>query len=83
MNKNLNMVLRYKLKQLRSDLNLTIDELCDEIDKFYKSKKIKTPRLNKSMISRWENNLSIPDLINLKKYVEFFNITYDDILKEV
>lgn len=66
-----------RLKKLRTDKNMTMDELSDAFYTFSKETEKddnKTIRINKSMISRWENNISSPDNKHMAIYAKFFDI---------
>ncbi|AVQ30367.1 helix-turn-helix domain-containing protein [Fusobacterium varium] len=56
------------LKQLRFEKNLSMDELCEKLNKLYNLK------ITKSMISRWENGQASPNNTYLSAYAKFFNI---------
>lgn len=62
------MKLGEKLKELRTQNKLTTKEL---------SIKLQT---SDASISRWENNLNIPDAEVIKKYCEYFSISADELL---
>ena len=57
-----------RIKELRSEYNLTLDELAEELD------------ISKSTISRYENNIRIPNADFVKKVSDFFNVSSDYIL---
>ncbi len=57
-----------RIKELRSEYNLTLDELAEELN------------ISKSTISRYENNIRIPNADFVKKVSEFFNVSSDYIL---
>lgn len=56
------------LKQLRLEKDLSMDELCEKLNKTYNLK------ITKSMISRWENGQASPNNSYLSAYARFFNI---------
>ena len=57
-----------KLKDLRIKSNLSMDSLIEKLNKKYDL------NITKSMISRWENNLSEPSNKFVAAYAKFFNI---------
>ena len=63
----------YRLKELRKPINepenhMTMEKLCDIFRNKYNLK------VNKSMISRWENGSAIPDNKHILAYAKYFNI---------
>ena len=54
-----------RLKELRESKNLTIVALAKEIN------------VSDAAISRWENQLRIPNIVDLRKIAEFFNVSAD------
>ena len=54
-----------RLKELRQSRNLTIWTLAKELN------------VSDAAISRWENQLRIPNIVDLKKIAEFFNVSAD------
>lgn len=61
-----------RLKKLRQEKNLTMDNLCDDINSRYPQLTI-----NKSMISRWESGEHDPTLGNVKYLSLYFNVSSD------
>ena len=60
-----------RLKELRKPNNgdsLSMDELCDIFKKRYGL------NINKSMISRWETGLSVPDNKHIVAYAKYFDV---------
>ena len=57
-----------RLKELRQNKKLTILELAKKIN------------VSDAAISRWENQLRIPNIVDLKKIAEFFNVSADYLL---
>lgn len=57
-----------KLKDLRIKSNLSMDSLIEKLNKKYDL------NITKSMMSRWENNLSEPSNKFVAAYAKFFNI---------
>lgn len=68
------MNLGDKLKYLRKDKNLTMEELCNIFNEKYNA------TINKSMISRWEANKTTPLNTYLTYYAKYFNVTLDYLL---
>ena len=54
-----------RLKELRTDKKLNYLELAKELN------------VNYTTISRWENQLRVPNIIELKKIAEFFGVSAD------
>ncbi|MDF2530874.1 MAG: cro/C1-type DNA-binding domain protein [Clostridia bacterium] len=63
-----------RLKNLRNSKKLTMDKLAEVLNEKYDSK------INKGMISKWENNLSEPSLDNAKVIANFFGKSLDYII---
>lgn len=61
-----------KIKQLREDRDMSIDMLVADM-------KSKFPgiEINKSMVSRWENDVNDPSLENAKYLSMYFNVSLD------
>lgn len=59
-----------KISELRKTRKLTQDELADEMG------------VSSQAVSKWENDLSIPDLPILVQLSEFFHVTLDDLVRE-
>ena len=57
-----------RLKELRIDKNLSYVQLAKELG------------VSHAALSRWENQLRIPNIIELKKIAEFFNVSADYLL---
>ena len=57
-----------RLKELRIGKGLSLRQLANEI------------QVNNTTIGRWENQLRIPNIIELKKIAEFFNVSADYLL---
>ena len=64
------------LKALRKEKELSMDELANQYNKKYNG------RLNKSTISRYENNLQEPMISVAKNLADFFNIPVDRLTGE-
>ena len=57
-----------RLKELRKENALSMDSLVEKLNRKYNL------NITKSMISRWENNLSEPSSKFITAYAKFFNI---------
>ena len=57
-----------RLKDLRNEKGLSLKQLAKELD------------ISDAAISRWENQLRVPNIIELKKIAEFFNVSADYLL---
>ena len=57
-----------RLKDLRTDKKLSLKQLAKELD------------VSDVAIGRWEKQLRIPNIIELKKIAEFFNVSADYLL---
>lgn len=64
-------VIGKKLKGLRIDNGLSMDMLVSDINRLYDVK------LNKGMVSRWENGENIPSLEYARCLVLYFNVSLD------
>lgn len=62
------METKDKIKKLRTDNNLSMEELCEKLNKSYNLK------ITKSMVSRWENGQTSPNNTYLAAYAKYFNI---------
>lgn len=63
-----------RLKKLRKSRGLSQDELCDELNKRFNTS------INKSMISKWENDKEEPRMDYARKLVNYFNTSLDYLL---
>lgn len=63
-----------KLKSLRKNKKLTMEQLADSLNKIYNTK------INKGMISKWENNLGEPSLDNIRTLASFYTVSLDYLL---
>ena len=63
-----------KLKNLRTRLGLSQEELAEKLNESFGS------NINKSMVSKWENNLGEPRLETARYLALFFGITLDELL---
>lgn len=63
------------LKKLRSERKLSIEQFVKEINSKYNSS------FSKSMVSRWENNLTDPKMEAVRIIADFFNVKLDDLLE--
>lgn len=64
-------MLGEKLKLLRKNNRLTLDELANEFNDKFKS------GAEKGTISKWENNKQIPNTKSLQMYCDYFNVSMD------
>ncbi len=62
------MTFGKKLKKLRTDNDLTQDELAEKIF------------ITRTAISKWESDRGYPSIDSLKTIAKFFNVTIDDLL---
>lgn len=63
-----------KLKDLRTSHSLTMEQLADKLNARYNSK------INKGMLSKWENNLGEPSLENMRILANFYKVSLDFLL---
>lgn len=63
-----------RFKKLRLDMNLTQEQLANEINKRYGYS------FSKATISQYENNKRIPEMTAIKKFVDYFNTSLDYLL---
>ena len=61
-----------RLKQLRTERELTIDNLVADMNQHYPDLNI-----NKSMVSRWENGVNDPSLDYAKHISMYFDVSLD------
>lgn len=61
-----------RLKQLRTERELTIDNLVADMNQRYPDLNI-----NKSMVSRWENGVNDPSLDYAKHISMYFDVSLD------
>lgn len=64
-------MLGEKLKLLRKNNRLTLDQLSEEFNSKFKS------GTEKGTISKWENNKQIPNTKSLQMYCDYFNVSMD------
>ena len=62
------MTLGEKIKGLRKDTNITQEELAEKIG------------VSRQAVTKWESDLGMPDVENLKSIATLFNITIDELL---
>ena len=62
------MTLGEKIKGLRKDTNITQEELAEKIG------------VSRQTVTKWESDLGMPDVENLKSIATLFNITIDELL---
>ena len=65
------MTFGERLKQLRQQNNLTQDELAAQINLFFRTK------LDKTAISRMENDKQKPSIEYLENFAQFFDVSLD------
>ena len=59
-----------KLREIRKQHHLTMDELANELNRKFNTK------ISKSMISRWETGQTDPSITNVKYLMQLFNVGY-------
>lgn len=59
-----------KIQRLRSELNLSQKELADKLE------------VSRQAIAKWETNRGIPDIENLKRIAQLFNVSIDYLVYE-
>lgn len=62
-----------KIKELRTEKDLTMDMLVRDINNKYNPKR----PLNKSMVSKWESKINEPSLDNAKLLSIYFDVSLD------
>lgn len=62
------MTLGEKIKNLRKDTNITQEELAEKIG------------VSRQAVTKWESDLGMPDVENLKSIATLFGITIDELL---
>lgn len=62
------MTIADKIKTLRKSCNMTQEELADKIN------------VSRQTISKWETNVSIPDIESIIKICKLFSISTDELL---
>lgn len=73
------MNLGYRLRQLRKQEKLTMEELADELNKMFPNEDY-SKSFGKGTISKWENNRVDPAVSSIAKVAKFFNVTLDYLL---
>ncbi|WP_052253434.1 helix-turn-helix domain-containing protein [Staphylococcus shinii] len=73
------MNLGYRLRQLRKQEKLTMEELADELNKMFPNED-KSNSFGKGTISKWENNRVDPAVSSIAKVAKFFDVTLDYLL---
>lgn len=66
-------ILAERLRQLRCDKDLTMDQLVADMNVRFQLEK----PINKSMVSRWEKGDNDPSLENAKYLSEYFDVSID------
>ena len=69
----MNTGIGYKIKELRTERDLTMDMLVSDINTRYEPSR----PINKSMISRWEKGENEPTLENAKYLSMYFDVSID------
>ena len=64
------MLLGEKLKETRQNKGISQSTVAEHLN------------ISRQSISKWENNSSYPDLDNLVRLSEYYEISIDDLLKE-
>lgn len=62
--------LSFKIQELRRENNFSQEDLANKIG------------VSRQAISKWERNEGLPDLYNIKKLAEVFNVSVDELLEE-
>ena len=62
------MTFGEKLSSLRKQANLTQGDLADKLN------------VSRQAVTKWEGDVSLPDLENVKKLASIFNVTIDELL---
>lgn len=62
-----------RIKELREERDLSMDMLVADMNQRYQLEK----PLNKSMVSRWEQDKNNPSLDNAKYLCDYFNVSLD------
>lgn len=65
-----------KLKQLRKDRNLTLQELADNLNNRYQDKN-KSINFSKGKLSKWENEKEQPYLSSARLVADYFDVSVD------
>ena len=63
------MTLGERLARLRAQAGLSQDDLAERLD------------VSRQSVSKWENNISVPDLDKLVKLGEVFGVSLDELVK--
>ena len=62
------MLIADKIKKLRKDNNMTQEDLADKLN------------VSRQTVSKWETNVGVPDIDNIKAICNLFNISTDELL---
>ena len=62
------MLITDKIKKLRKDNNMTQEDLADKLN------------VSRQTVSKWETNVGVPDIDNIKAICNLFNISTDELL---
>lgn len=63
-----------RLKKLREDMGLTMDMFVEDINARFGT------TFDKSRVSRWERNITDPDLVSAKYISQYYNVSLDYII---
>lgn len=63
-----------KLKQLRIERHLTLEDLAKQLNEKYPD----TAKFSKGKLSKWENNKEEPKLSSARILADFYNLKIDD-----
>lgn len=74
------VTLGEKLKQLRKDKNITLEELAIKLNSTVKLDERDIISFNKGKLSKWENDKEEPKLSGLKYVADFYGVLIDDLL---
>lgn len=73
------MKIGKKLKLLRENKNMTLEELSNALNKFVPGESKIT--YNKGKLSKWERDVEVPTLYALKYVADYFGVTIDEMIK--
>ena len=69
-------IMGLRLKALREERDLTMDQVASDMNAKFNLNETDHP-LNRSMISRWENDKNDPSLENAKYLSQYFDVSLD------
>lgn len=67
-----------QLKRIRQSKNLTLEEVANMMNKFIPREE--NISYNKGKISKWENNSAEPNLYALRYLLDFYEVSFDDLI---